>query len=176
MAEAKQALEHDYEQKMDHLAMLNECLASQPDATYPERVLFFHAHCYFDHSSEANVELARAFRENVIEAHKDTSEVEVHTLYPRAVGPHPTGNFEVLFTRRAFASFVSWLMWHRPVDVVSSILIHPITPNQMPDHTVRALWIGERLALKTEVLERADSATLALGQSEVEAILSIAAH
>lgn len=36
MAEAKQALEHDYEQKMDHLAMLNECLASQPDATYPE--------------------------------------------------------------------------------------------------------------------------------------------
>lgn len=143
----------------------------------------------------------------MIEAHKDTSEVEVHTLYPRAVGPHPTGNFEVLFTRRAFASFVSWLMWHRhvsatnnkstshdtpyslscarllcacvccrPVDVVSSILIHPITPNQMPDHTVRALWIGERLALKTEVLERADSATLALGQSEVEAILSIAAH
>ncbi|ELR17877.1 Dopa 4,5dioxygenase family protein [Acanthamoeba castellanii str. Neff] len=153
MAEAKQALEHDYEQKMDHLAMLNECLASQPDATYPElqRVLFFHAHCYFDHSSEANVELTRAFRENVIEAHKDTREVEVHTLYPRAVGPHPTGNFEVLFTRRAFASF-------------------------MPDHTVRALWIGERLALKTEVLERADSATLALGQSEVEAILSIAAH
>jgi hypothetical protein len=62
------------------------------------------------------------------------------------------------------------------VDVVSSTLIHPITPNQMPDHTVRALWIGERLALKTEVLERADSATLALGQSEVEAILSIAAH
>src|SRR3546814_9920373 len=37
----------------------------------------------------------------------------LHTLYPRAVGPHPTGNFEVLFTRRAFASFVSWLMWHK---------------------------------------------------------------
>jgi len=36
MAEAKQALEHDYEQKMDHLAMINEFLASQPEATYPE--------------------------------------------------------------------------------------------------------------------------------------------
>ena len=52
----------------------------------------------------------------MIEAHKETNEVEVHTLYPRAVGPHPTGNFEVLFTRRAFASFVSWLMWHRHVS------------------------------------------------------------
>jgi aromatic ring-cleaving dioxygenase len=49
----------------------------------------------------------------VIEAHRDTNEVEVHTLYPRAVGPHPTGNFEVLFTRRAFGTFVPWLMWNR---------------------------------------------------------------
>jgi hypothetical protein len=34
---AKQALEHNYETKMDHLAMINEYLASQPaDSTYPE--------------------------------------------------------------------------------------------------------------------------------------------
>jgi aromatic ring-cleaving dioxygenase len=67
-------------------------------------------------------------------------------------------------------------MWCRPADVVGSILIHPITPIQMPDHTVRALWLGDSLPLKTDVLERADRATLALGQSEVEAILSIASH
>ena len=151
-------------------------------------------------------------REKVIEAHKDSKDVEVHTLYPRAVGPHPTGNFETLFTRNAFATFVPWLMWNRSFPTppflsphtsgagsqhltshsrvfhvcawgrrlrpaeVGSVLIHPITPIQMPDHTVRALWLGEPLTLKTALLEQVDKATAAKGQSEEEAILSIVAH
>lgn len=48
-----------------------------------------------------------------MEAFKDTNEVEVHTFYPRPVGPHPFGNFETLFTRRAFATFIPWLQWNR---------------------------------------------------------------
>ena len=75
-------------------------------------------------------------------------------------GPHPTATFEVaLFSPTEFGQFVSWLtLWHGPL----SVLIHANTEasdiddegaeRAVNDHTTRALWLGEKYELRTEML------------------------
>lgn len=132
------------------------------------RVWFFHAHAYFDHASPARVAEARAFMELVRRTYAATSHVEVHSFIPHPAGPHPRGSFEVLFTRSAFAEFVTWLMFFRPESL--DILVHPLTRSQKLDHTDRAFWLGARLDVGLPLLEAADARTLADGRSE-EAVI-----
>jgi len=49
-----------------------------------------------------------------------------------------------------FAMVVSWLMLnHGP----HSVLVHPNTGNELRDHTEHALWLGEKVQLRTEYLK-----------------------
>ncbi|KAF3928729.1 hypothetical protein AA313_de0207195 [Arthrobotrys entomopaga] len=58
--------------------------------------------------------------------------------------------FEVnLFTPAQFGAFIPWLMLHRgPL----SVLVHPNTGHELHDHTVNAIWLGEKLPLDTSIL------------------------
>jgi aromatic ring-cleaving dioxygenase len=142
--------------------------ASHADAPESKRVWFFHSHAYFDHESLEGVAEARAFMALASRTFASTPHVEVHSLVPRPAGPHPRGSFEVLFTREAFADYVSWLMFERPSRI--SVVIHPLTRSQTLDHTSRALWLGERLAMSCDVLEAADARALADERNEAEII------
>jgi len=143
--------------------------------TFHQRVFFFHAHAYFDHSIEAHQKAAREFHESISTFFSSEPEVEVHTFQERPIGPHPFGNFETLFTKNTFTKFVTWLMWNRPEEVFG-ILIHPISQVQVPDHVYRPLWVGKQIPLIQGVLFHADAATAAKNQTEEEAILSIIKH
>jgi aromatic ring-cleaving dioxygenase len=92
----------------------------------------------------------------------------VHSLISAPAGPHPRGSFEVLFTREAFADYVSWLMFARPESL--DTLIHPLTRSQTLDHTARALWLGTPLAIDQPMLEAVDATLLASGRTEVSII------
>ena len=70
----------------------------------------------------------------------------------------------MLFTREAFADYVSWLMFARPDSV--DILVHPLTRSQTLDHTARSLWLGTPLALDRRMLETVDARLAASGRSE----------
>lgn len=142
--------------------------AAHGDSAESKRVWLFHSHAYFDHESPEAIAEARAFMERVSRAFAPTRHVEVHSFIPRPAGPHPRGSFEVLFTREALADYVSWLMFERPERI--SIVIHPLTRSQVLDHTARALWLGEPLALSCDVLEAVDASTRASGRSEEEII------
>lgn len=64
------------------------------------------------------------------------------------VGPHPVGSYQVKFGNDDFARFVPWLLLnHREL----SVLIHPLTSDDLADHTVFALWVGKQLDLSTHV-------------------------
>jgi len=116
----------------------------------------FHSHAYFDHDVPERVAEARAFRERIARTFAMTPGVEVHSFLPAPAGPHPRGSFEVLFTRKTFADYVSWLMFTRPPDI--DILVHPLTRSHVLDHTARALWLGKPLQLDRAILEAADAA------------------
>jgi len=153
------------------LEALQRHRAAHSDAHESRRVWLFHAHTYFE---PARVTEARAFMELVGRTFAATPHVEVHSFVPAPAGPHPRASFEVLFTREVFAEYVAWLMFERPASM--SILIHPLTRSQTHDHTTRALWLGERLAIGTALLEAIDARSLATGRSEESIIDGMKKH
>lgn len=123
----------------------------------------FHSHAYFDHAAQERVAQARAFRELIRRRFAASAHVEVRAFHAAPAGPHPRGSFEVLFTREAFADYVSWLMFARPQEI--DVLVHPLTGSQVLDHTARAVWLGAPLPLDQRMLEAEDARPLASGAS-----------
>lgn len=138
------------------------------------RTWLFHSHAYFDDSVSARVEEARAFMKRIQDTFAANPHVEVHSFIPFAIGPHPRGSFEVLFTREAFAEYVTWMMFARPDGI--DILVHPLTRSQVLDHTFRAFWLGMPLTVAMAPLEHIDAQTIATGRSEEAVIAHTQAH
>ena len=104
----------------------------------------FHAHVYFD---PATREAAARVRDGLAARF----EVELGRWHDKPIGPHPKSMYQVKFAPDQFGKLVPWLMLHhKGLDV----LIHPSTDEDVGDHTDRALWLGEKLALNIEVLRR----------------------
>jgi aromatic ring-cleaving dioxygenase len=64
------------------------------------------------------------------------------------VGPHPLPQFEVHFLERSLASVVA-----RIEASGLRALVHPLTDDDLADHTRLARWIGEPLELDVSVLD-----------------------
>jgi aromatic ring-cleaving dioxygenase len=101
----------------------------------------FHAHVYYSADQRSS---AAALRE----AFAGAPEILfAGSLTDRPVGPHPVAQFEVHFHERWLAAVVA-----RIVASCLRALVHPLTDDDLADHTSRARWIGEPLALDTSVL------------------------
>ena len=103
----------------------------------------YHAHIYFSDDERLAAEALRAeFAAGCPKV------LFVGKLTDRAVGPHPIPQFEVHFLERFRA------------EVIEAIegsglraLVHPLTDDDLADHTTLAHWIGERIELDVTVLD-----------------------
>ena len=103
----------------------------------------YHAHIYY---SDEDRRAAEALREEFV---ADRPEVLfVGRMMDRGVGPHPIPQFEVHFREGS-----------RP-GVVAAIeasglraLVHPLTDDDLADHTTLGHWIGEPLELDVTSLD-----------------------
>lgn len=103
----------------------------------------YHAHVYF--ADAADREIAGWLRDRI-----DAQFVlRIGRWHDRPVGPHTRGMYQLAFRIELFATLVPWLMLNRRG---LSVLVHPNTDNPHDDHLVHALWLGEKLALKGDVL------------------------
>lgn len=102
----------------------------------------YHAHIYFDLSQQP---LAEQIHQQIRLSRADTT--AIFPLVKKKVGPHVKPMFEVHFTDNRHG-FIEWLEQHRGG---LSVLIHPITGNDLVDHTSEAIWLGERLSVRTEI-------------------------
>jgi DOPA 4,5-dioxygenase len=103
----------------------------------------YHAHVYYSDDDRA---AASALREEFTAGRPEV--LFVGRMMDRGVGPHPLPQFEVHFPERA-----------RP-EVVAAIeasglraLVHPLTDDDLADHTSLAHWIGEPLELDVATLD-----------------------
>lgn len=110
-----------------------------------EKIHGYHAHVYYDAASRADAARLR----DAIESNFD---VEMGRWRDEPVGPHPQAMYQVKFGVGEFARIVPWLMLNRSG---LTVLIHPETGDDYQDHAVNALWLGEKLQLRLEVLRRA---------------------
>ena len=74
--------------------------------------------------------------------------VLVGKMYDKGVGPHPKPQFEIQFLASAVPNIDRIL---RATGLTS--LIHPLTDDDLADHTTLAMWIGEPLPLDESVLD-----------------------
>jgi len=109
-----------------------------------QKITGFHAHIYFDTATRSSADVLR----NALIAELG-DRVHVSRLVDHPIGPHPTPMFEVDFEMGSFAEVVPWLMLHHAGH---SVLIHPITGDEIKDHFEHPLWLGEKLALDRSAL------------------------
>ncbi|KDO29524.1 hypothetical protein SPRG_05481 [Saprolegnia parasitica CBS 223.65] len=73
-----------------------------------------------------------------------------HGLNLVPVGPHPIGSFETWAPVEHFAEVYSWFVANRNG---LSVFMHPLTREEVRDHTERAAWMGTPLVLDVSTLE-----------------------
>lgn len=111
----------------------------------PASIRYYHAHVYYDAASRAEAAWLR-------EAIERGFAVVMGRWREEPVGPHPQPMYQVKFEVGEFARIVPWLMLNRGG---LTILVHPDTGDAYRDHARNALWLGEKLKLRLDVLSRA---------------------
>jgi DOPA 4,5-dioxygenase len=102
----------------------------------------YHAHIYYSDDERGRAERLREdFQGNA-------DILFVGRMMDRGVGPHPIPQYEVHFAERSRA------------DVIEAIaasglraLVHPLTDDDLADHTTSAHWIGEQVELDVSTLD-----------------------
>jgi DOPA 4,5-dioxygenase len=104
----------------------------------------YHAHVYYDANSFAQArDLAAAAIERF-------PAVKLGRLHEKPVGPHPDWSCQISFRPELFGDIVPWLAMHRGGLV---FFIHPLSDNELLDHTERAIWLGGMRTLDTSMLK-----------------------
>jgi DOPA 4,5-dioxygenase len=106
----------------------------------------YHTHIYFRSAEE---------RERALQIRSWIDQrflVQLGRVHEVPIGPHTVPMYQVAFACEAFASFVPWLMLNRRG---LSVLVHPNTGRALDDHLVKSLWLGEPLAIRSDVLSNA---------------------
>ncbi len=107
----------------------------------------YHAHVYYDARSR---DLAVRLREELLAARASGSWplAFVGELRDAPLGPHPLPQFELHF-RQALLAVVR----PRLANAGLTVLVHPLTLDDLADHTRDADWIGTPLPLDLSVLD-----------------------
>ncbi len=102
----------------------------------------FHAHIYVRDGERA---AAEALRERLAGT---AGVLFAGVLREGKVGPHPISQFEIHFPEKALPTV-------RPVLEASglTVLVHPLTHDDLADHTTLANWIGTPIELDVSVLD-----------------------
>ena len=114
------------------------------DERDPSDIEGYHAHIYYDQSTKPVAERVRA-------AIGANFSVRLGRWHDRPVGPHPISMYQVAFAVEEFPLLVPWLMLNREG---LTVLVHPETGDDYVDHTDFAVWLGEIIPLKLDVLHR----------------------
>jgi aromatic ring-cleaving dioxygenase len=105
----------------------------------------WHAHVYYETGERAAAEDLRARFEQMAAA---APILFVGRMVDRAVGPHPIPQFEIHFPESAKA------VVERVIEPTGlRALVHPLTDDDLADHTTSGQWIGEPLDLDVSVLD-----------------------
>lgn len=105
----------------------------------------WHAHIYYDADERVTAQTLRREFEQIA---ADAPILFVGQLIDRPVGPHPIPQFEIHFPESAEAAVTAAI---EPTGLRA--LIHPLTDDDLADHTSLAHWIGEPLNLDVSVLD-----------------------
>ena len=106
-------------------------------------ILSYHAHLYYDESTILEAK-------NIREQCGKIFDLELGRLHEKEVGPHPRWSCQISVPVSKFGEVIPWLCIHRGnVDV----FVHPLTVDELWDHTQGVIWLGKSYSLKTDMFK-----------------------
>jgi len=108
----------------------------------PSRIHAYHAHVYYDAVDRDRAAALRAAIESGFR-------VRMGRWHDAPVGPHPTAMYQVAFDVDQFPTLVPFILMNR--DGLT-VLVHPESGRPRDDHTAHAMWMGEVLPLRADIL------------------------
>jgi DOPA 4,5-dioxygenase len=102
----------------------------------------YHAHVYYDAETKETAARLRA----EVEARFDN--ITMGRWHDKPVGPHPRWSYQIAFETELFAELVPWLALNREG---LTVLVHPNTGQDLPDHADRAMWLGDSPELNLSI-------------------------
>ena len=108
----------------------------------------YHAHIYFEPASRATADRLRQRLSDSMGRGQFASVVFVGELRDQPVGPHPKAQFEIHFREDALPQVMALLK-----ATGLNALVHPLTDDDLADHTSLGQWLGEPLPLDLSVLD-----------------------
>jgi aromatic ring-cleaving dioxygenase len=108
----------------------------------------YHAHIYYTMETR---DIAVDLKDKLIDAKQSGAIAEllfIGELRDRALGPHPIPEYEIHFTKAMLPAIMTMLE-----QSGLTALVHPLTDDDLADHTTLATWIGAPLPLKLETLD-----------------------
>ena len=103
----------------------------------------YHIHVYCE---PAQAKLCEEIREKMV---LELPEIDgAGPVRTRPVGPHPLPMFEAWFKSEFLDRVVRWAMLNRQG---LSVMLHPISGNDLEDHRDHSFWLGKSLPLKLEI-------------------------
>ncbi|MEM8662445.1 MAG: DOPA 4,5-dioxygenase family protein [Pseudomonadota bacterium] len=101
----------------------------------------YHAHIYFDADTKL---AARA----ICDASGERFGLKVGRFHEKLVGPHPRWSCQISFSAKDFEAYLGWLDASRG-DL--TVFVHPLTGDDLRDHTEFAYWLGDSVELKLDI-------------------------
>ncbi|CCH42362.1 DOPA 4,5-dioxygenase [Wickerhamomyces ciferrii] len=126
-------------------------------ASFHYNITSYDFHTYFKLDDPVQVQYAKDFKVSITnEFHNELNQgsMRIFKTFNQSIGPHPNdyGMFES--DTRSPETFLKILNYYQKKHGNLSVLIHPRSDeSDLIDHTKNALWLGEKLPLKTEFLK-----------------------
>jgi len=108
----------------------------------------YHAHIYYLPAQRPAAEALREAFRGMADGEGVPHILFVGRLADGPVGPHPIPQFEIHFRARALPGITAAIE-----ESGLRALLHPLTDDDLADHTRLARWIGEPVALDHEMLD-----------------------
>ena len=108
----------------------------------------FHAHIYYSADERPAAEALRSDFQRRLSNDEGQDLLFVGAMADRAVGPHPIPQYEIHFRESSLSSVVAAIE-----ESGLRALVHPLTDDDLADHTSLAHWIGQPIDLDLTVLD-----------------------
>ena len=108
----------------------------------------YHAHIYYVPESRALAQAAHVRLYNMMKSGELPQLLFVGQLKDHKAGPHPIPQFEIHYTKDVLPAVCRFIK-----ATGLTALIHPLTDDDLADHTTFAYWIGTPLDLDLTTLD-----------------------
>ena len=108
----------------------------------------YHGHIYYTPAERSVAEALRAEFIRLTAADSDPKIVFVGRMTDGPAGPHPIPQYEIHFLKRSLDGVLAMIC-----ATGLRALVHPLTDDDLADHTSLGTWIGEPIELDLSTLD-----------------------